>query len=76
VKMLQSLYSRASSEVIESFSNIDTWATGQMVEDRAFESVNNALANTAINKRLYHGTRFSLALNLVLTTGLHETNED
>jgi hypothetical protein len=75
-KMLQSLYPRASREIIVAFSNVDTLVTGQMVEDKALESVNNAIANTPINKRLFHGARFSLASNLVLTTGLHETNED
>jgi hypothetical protein len=72
-KMLQSL---ASREIIVAFSNVDTLGTGQMVEDKALESVNNSIANTPINKRLFHGARFSLASNLVLTTGLHETNED
>jgi hypothetical protein len=47
-----------------------------MVEDRALQSVNNAIAKIPINKRLFHGARFSLVSNLVLTAGLHETNED
>jgi hypothetical protein len=76
VKMLKSLYPRASREIIVAFSNVYTLVTGQTVEGRALESVNNAIAKTLINKRLFHGARFSLASNLVLTTGLHETNED
>jgi hypothetical protein len=39
-------------------------------------SINNAIAKTPINKRLFHGACFSLASSLVLTTSLHETNED
>jgi hypothetical protein len=58
--MLQSLYPRASREIIVAFSNVDTLVTGQMVEDKALERVNNAIANTLINKRLFHGARFSL----------------
>jgi hypothetical protein len=52
--MLQSLYPRASREIIVAFSNVDTLVTGQIVEDRALESVNNGIANTPINKRLFH----------------------
>jgi hypothetical protein len=76
VKILQSLYPRASREIIVAFSNVDTLVTGQMVEDRALESVNNAIAKIPINKRFFHSALFSLASSLVLTTGLHETNED
>jgi hypothetical protein len=68
-KMLQSLYPRASREIIVAFSNVDTLVTGQIVEDKALESVNNAIAHTPINKRMFHGARVSLTSNLVLTTG-------
>jgi hypothetical protein len=74
--MLQPLYPKASREVIVTFDNANTLNTGQQVEDKALEMVNSALVNSPIGKRLLYGARFSLASNLVLTTGLHETNED
>jgi hypothetical protein len=46
------------------------------MEARDLEMVNSALVNSPIGNRLFHGARFSLASNLVLTTGLHGTNED
>jgi hypothetical protein len=76
VKMLQPLYPKASREVIVTFDNANTLTTGQQVEDKALEMVNSALVNSPIGKRLFYGARFSLASNLVFTTGLHETNED
>jgi hypothetical protein len=58
------------------FDNANNLTTGQQVEDKALEMANSALVNSTIRKRLFYGARFSLASNLVLTTGLHETNED
>jgi hypothetical protein len=75
VKMLQLLYPKASREVIVTFDNANTLTTGQQVEDKALKMVNSALVNSPIRKWLFYGARFSLASNLVLTTGLHETNE-
>jgi hypothetical protein len=37
--------------------------------------VNSALVNSPIGKRHFYGAHFCLS-NLVLTTGLHEANED
>jgi hypothetical protein len=75
-KMLQPLYPKASREVIVMFNNTNTFTTRQQVDDKALKMVNSALVNSPIVKRLFYGARFSLASNLVLTTGLHETNED
>jgi hypothetical protein len=58
VKMLQSLYPSASREIIVAFSNVDTLVTGQMVEDRALESVNNAIAKTPIINDCFMGLAF------------------
>ena len=38
--------------------------------------MNNAIKKTTIGKRLFLTARFSLARNLILTTGLHDTNAD
>jgi hypothetical protein len=76
VKMLQPLYPKASREVIVTFDNANTLTARQQVEDRALEIVNSALFNSPNRKRLFYGSRFRLASSLILTTGLHETNED
>jgi hypothetical protein len=76
VKTLQSPYPRASREVIVTFNNANMITTGQKIEDQALEAVNNALVKTAVQKRIFHGARFSLSNNLIFTTGLHDTNEN
>jgi hypothetical protein len=47
----------------------------QIIEDRALKPVNTALLTSDLKKRAFCCARFSLALNLTLTTGLHELGE-
>jgi hypothetical protein len=75
-KVLRSPYPKASRQVLVCFANRSAIDTSQDTEDQALEAVNTALAATQLQRRLFHGAKFSLAKNLVLTTGLHETNEN
>lgn len=75
-KPLQALYPKASREVMITFENSDQLTPDQSTADIALEAVNDALEKSTIKKRLFHGARFSIARNMVLTTGLHDTNSD
>jgi hypothetical protein len=47
----------------------------QPIEDKVLKLVNTALLKSGLKKRAFCGARFSLALNLVLTTRLHDNAE-
>lgn len=75
-KPLQPLYPKASREVVVSFVNAKEIVKERATEDRALTVVNDRLEISSLKKRLFHGARFSIANNLVLTTGLHDCNSD
>jgi hypothetical protein len=74
-KTLKPLYQRAAREVIITFAEMPTTKDTQPIEDKALKLVNTALLTSDLKKRAFCGARFSLALNLVLTTGLHDNAE-
>ena len=76
VKMLQSPYPKPSREVLVSFENPGNIATTRENEDKALEKINDALMKSSLNKRIFHGARFTLSNNLIFTTGLYDTNSD
>jgi hypothetical protein len=69
-------YPRAAREVIVTFAEMPTTKDTQPIEDKALKLVNTALLTSDLKKRASCGARFSLALNLVLTTGLHDNNAE
>ena len=75
-KILQATYPRAVREVMVRLKNASSIAIDQNTEDQALEIVNTALAKSFIGRRLFHGARFSLARNLILTMGLQDCNTD
>jgi hypothetical protein len=75
-KILKPLYPRAAREVIVTFAEMPTTKDTQPIEDKALKLVNTALLTSDLKKRAFCGARFSLALNLVLTTGLHDNNAE
>jgi hypothetical protein len=48
----------------------------QEIADKALKDVNIALLTSDLKKRAFCGARFSLAMNLVLTTGHHDDNAE
>jgi hypothetical protein len=75
-KILKPLYPRAAREVIVTFAEMPTAKDTPPIEDKALKFVNTALLTSDLKKRALCGARFSLALNLVLTTRLHDNNSE
>jgi hypothetical protein len=75
-KLIQALYPKAAREVIVSFADADKLDLTKEVADKALTEVNSAFLNSDLKKRPFHGARFSIAKNLILTTALHETSAD
>jgi hypothetical protein len=75
-KILKLLYPRAAREVIKIFAEMPTTKDTQPIEDKALRLFNTALQRSDLKKRAFYGSRFSLALNLGLTTGLHDNNSE
>jgi hypothetical protein len=75
-KILKPLYPRVAREVIVTFAEMPTAKDTQPIEDKALKLVNTALLISDLKKRAFCGAQFSLALNLVLTTGLHDNNSE
>jgi hypothetical protein len=75
-KPLQALYPKAAREVRVSFQNAKDIEVSRDLEDKALEVVNSEMARTAIQSRIFHSARFSLSRNLILSTGLHTSNEN
>jgi hypothetical protein len=48
----------------------------QAIENKALKFVNTTLLESDLKKRAFCGARLSLAMNLVLITGLHDDNAD
>ena len=76
LKLLKSPYPMASRDVHITFANASSIDPTQQLQDKALIAVNDVLAKTQLHKRIFHGARFSLSKNLILTTGLHDTNEN
>ena len=75
-KPLQSLYPKAYREFQVSFGNAPTLEIDRVLEDKALEIVNDALVKSALQLRVFHGARFSLSKNMILSTSLYSTNEN
>jgi hypothetical protein len=75
-KILKPLYPHAAREVIVTFAEIPAAKDTQPIEDKALKLVNPAPLTLDLKKRAFCGARFSLSLNLVLTTGLHDNNSE
>jgi hypothetical protein len=48
----------------------------QPIEEKALKLVTTALLTSDLKKRAFCGARFSVALNLVLNTGLHDNSSE
>jgi hypothetical protein len=75
-KILKPLYPGTAREVIVIFAEMPTTKNIQPIEDKGLKLVNTALLICDLKKRAFCGTCFSQALNLVLTTGLHDNNAE
>jgi hypothetical protein len=69
-------YPRTAREVVITFANNKTLQTGNEIESRALELVNDAMQQSSLKRRPFFASRFSLSSNLILTTGLYDSNED
>jgi hypothetical protein len=69
-------YPRTAREVVITFANNKTLQTSEEIENRALELVNDAMQQSSLKRRPFFTARFSLASNLILTTGLYDSNED